>query len=147
MSAPTLRSASEPRGAQHLVHGARVRQLRLASEHRANGAEPADLVEGAAQLRLEQDDRGDHDRLGAVVEDELEQAEVQQLRRPADREDDPETEQQLHRLRAPDQLQELVEQEGDHQDVEAVAPAQALEEEVRVAQQVAHAATPTPSSA
>ena len=119
----------------------------MASEHVRDGAEPADLVERAAQLRLEQHDRGDDDRLCPVVEDELQQAEMQQLCRPADDEDDAEAEQQLHRLRAPDELQELVEQECDHEHVERVAPAQALQEEVRVAQQVAHAAAPTPSSA
>ena len=146
ISAPTLRSDSEQRRAQHLVDGSCVGQLRMASEHRADGPEPADLVEGAAELRLEQDDRRDHDRLGAVVEDELEEAQMQELRRPADREDDREAEEQLHRLRAPDQLEELIEQEGDHEDVETVPPAQALEEEVRVAQEVAHAATPTPSA-
>jgi hypothetical protein len=63
----------------------------------------------------------------------------------AHREDHRETEQQLHRLGAPDQLEELVEQERHHEHIEPVAPAQALEEEVRVAQEVAHAATPTPS--
>ena len=113
----------------------------MPAEHVADGAEPADLVERAAQLRLEQDDRRDDDRLRAVAEDELEEAEVEQLRGPADDEDDAESEEQLHRLRAPDQLQQLIEQEGDHEHVERVAPAEALQEEVRVAQQVAHAAT------
>ncbi len=71
---------------------------------------------------------------------------MEQLRRPANREDDREAEQELHRLGAPDQLEELIQQERDHDHVETIAPAEALEKEVRVAQQIGHAATPRPVS-
>jgi len=107
----------------------------------------SDLVERSAQLRLEQDDGGDDDRLGPVAEDELEQTEMQQLRAPSDHEDDTEAEQQLHRLGAPYQLEQLIEQKGNHEHIEGVTPAEALQEEVGVAQQVAHAATPFSSGA
>ena len=113
----------------------------MAAEQRAHRVHAAHLVEGAAQLRLEEDDRRDHDRLGPVAEDELEQPQVQQLRAVPDREDHRQPEQQLHRLGAANQLEQLIQEERDHQHIEHVAPADVLEEEVEVAQELAH---PTP---
>ena len=72
---------------------------------------------------------------------------MEELGRPSDDEDDAEAQQELHRLRATDELEQLIQQEGDDEHVEPVSPAEALQKEVRVAQQVAHAATPAPSSA
>ncbi len=83
-SAPVLRSLSDDGRADHLVDGALRVSPGVLAEQRAHRPEPAHLVERAAQLGLEEDDRRDDDRLAAVGEDELQQAEVERLGGQAD---------------------------------------------------------------
>src|SRR5438477_458097 len=78
---------------------------------------------------------------GSVSASGSTQPQVQQLRAVPDREDHRQPEQQLHRLGAANQLEQLIQEERDHQHIEHVAPADVLEEEVEVAQELAH---PTP---
>ena len=104
-------------------------------EEGAHRRQPADLVEGAAQLGLEEDDGGDEDRLAAVGEDELQQTEVELLGGEPEGYQDDQADQQLHRLGAADQLEDLIDDQSDDGDVEDVPPAQVAQEDVDVGEE------------
>src|SRR5581483_4673776 len=135
--APFLEAAG---GADHLVDDARDLDAAVVADQRAHPAQAPHLVEGAAQLRLEEDDQRQQDRLRAVGEEPVEHAQVELRGDEAEEEEHADAEQQLHRLRPADQLEQLVEQEGHHQHVHGVAPADLAEEDLRVVEEGAHGA-------
>ena len=66
-------------------------------------ADPAELVEGATDLRLEEHDDADQDGGGGIAEDPREQPQVEQVRQQADQGQQEHPEHELDRLGAPNQ--------------------------------------------
>ncbi len=77
-------------------------------------AEPAQLVEGPAQLRLEHDDDCDDDEHPGVLEQPREKNEVELRRQRSDHRQQDKTDQDLSSLSPAQEAQELIEHEGDH---------------------------------
>src|SRR2546428_2306229 len=105
-------------------------------------ADAPKLVERAADFGLEEHDDADQDRRRGVAEDPGQQPEVEQVRQQADQREEQHAEHQLDRLRAPNEQEQSVEEEGhqaDIDDIEDMAPdIPALEEDQDVAQDDVH---------
>src|SRR2546423_7270874 len=78
----------------------------------------AELVQRAPQLRLEHEDDRDDDVHGRVPEQPRQEDEVEGRRDDADDGEQDEADQDLRALRSPQQSEHLVEDEGDHGDVD-----------------------------
>src|SRR5256884_3918596 len=129
-------------GPDHLVDHP-VEDLQVVVRHRpSDEADPAKLVEGAADLRLEEDDDADQDGRGGIAEDPREQPQVEQVRQQADQGQQQNAEHQLDGLGSPNQEEQAVEEErhqGDVDEIEDMSPdVPALEEHQDVAQDHVH---------
>ena len=129
-------------GPDHLVDHP-VEDLQVVVGHRpSDEADPAELVEGAADLRLEEDDDADQDGRGGIAEDPREQPQVEQVRQQADQGQQQNAEHQLDGLGPPNQEEQAVEEErhqGDVDEIEDMAPdVPALEKHQDVAQDHVH---------
>ena len=81
-------------------------------------ADPADPVEGPAELRLEDDDEGEDTDQRAGLEDLAQQAEVEEAGRGVDEEHDRDADHQAHGPGPADQAEEAVDEEGGDPDVD-----------------------------
>src|SRR6202022_2909029 len=107
-------------GSDHLVDHP-VEDLQVIVRHRpADEADAAELVEGSADLRLEEHDDADQDRRGGVTENPGEQMQIEEVRQQADQREQEHPEHQLDRLGPSNEQEQPGEEERDQADVDQI---------------------------